>query len=72
MHIFSLCIIDEPGQLPANLGARPSSHAYFIINDCMLYLFTDTQDSLFVTFLCVSLGVTKVVENEYYYRKFSK
>ena len=40
MHIFSLCIIDVLGQLPANLGARPSSHAYFIINDCMLYLFT--------------------------------
>ena len=48
-------------------------HILSLMTVCYTYLlFTDTQDSLFVTFLCVSLGVTKVVENEYYYRKFSK
>ena len=69
MHIFSLCIIDEPSQPPASILVLDHQvmHILSLMTVCYTYLlFTDTQDSLFVTFLCVSLGVTKVVENEYY------
>ena len=72
MHIFSLCIIDEPRSASSlNLGADHRVMHILSLMTIFIYCLL-IQNMLFVTFLCVSVGVTKVVENEYYYRKFSK
>ena len=74
MHIFSLCIIDEPRSAHSpslNLGADHRVMHILSLMTIFIYCLLK-QNMLFVTFFCVSVGVTKVVENEYHYRKFSK